>query len=84
MTTVAQAEAYLARVLPKPRNEYAKTAFTKSADNPRRFDLTLGVSPEGGEWNLRTIAINMTESEARKTDQVVTAALLLAGLTIVA
>lgn len=84
MTTVAQAEAYLDRVLPKPKNEYAKTSFVKSTDNPRRFDLVLGVAPEGGEWNLRTIAVNMTETEARRSDKLVTAALLLAGLTVVA
>lgn len=63
---------------------YAKTSFVRSADNPRRFDLVMGVAPEGGEWALRTIAVNMTEREALKADQLVTAALLLAGLTVVA
>lgn len=65
-----------------PRNEYAKTSFVRSADNPRRFDLVLGVAPEGGEWTLRTIAVNMTEKDALRADRLVTAALLLAGLTV--
>ena len=70
-------------MIPAPRNDYAKTSFVRSADNPRRFDLVLGVSPEGGEWTLRTIAVNITKADARSAEQLVTAALLLAGLTVV-
>lgn len=66
------------------KNEYAKLSFVKSADNARRYDLIMGVSPEGGEWILRTIAVNMTAKDAKRSDQLVTAALLLAGLTVVA